>query len=83
MEKNIAVITRYRCQQDYFVEVSHEDSATASGRDYWLCRRNSPQKLYMFTSPYKNETLEKSMILANLPESINKYEHSTRPARAV
>ena len=83
MEKNIKVIVRYRCQQDYFVEVSHEDSATASGRDYWLCRQSSPQKLYMFTSRYKNETLEKNLILANLPESIDKYEHPALPARAV
>ena len=43
MEKGIEVIARYHYQQGYFVEVTTERSVLA-GRDYWLCKKNSPTK---------------------------------------
>ena len=44
MEKGIEVIARYHYQQGYFVEVTTERSVLA-GRDYWLCKKNSPRKV--------------------------------------
>lgn len=76
MEKRIKIIARYHFQHDYFVEVSHEDSVIA-GRDYWLCRKNSARKLYMFSSPFKDDATEEHMILNKLSESIQKYENPT------
>ena len=49
MEKGIEVIARYHYQQGYFVEVTTERSVLA-GRDYWLCKKNSPRKVFMFSS---------------------------------
>lgn len=74
MEKRITVVARYYYQHDYFVEVSHEDSVIAS-RDYWLCRKNSARKLYMFSSPYQNDQTEEHLILSRLSENIQKFEN--------
>ena len=79
MEKRITVIARYHYQHGYFVEVSHEDSVIAN-RDYWLCRKNSARKLYMFSSPYQNDETEERMILNKLSESIQKFEN---PSQAI
>lgn len=79
MEKRITVIARYHYQHGYFVEVSHEDSVIAS-RDYWLCRKNSARKLYMFSSPYRNDEEEEHMILNKLSENIQKFEN---PSQAI
>lgn len=76
MEKRIEVIARYHYQHDYFVEVTHEASAIA-GRDYWLCRKNSAQKLYMFSSPFQSEKEEEHMIRTRISESIQRYENPT------
>ena len=74
MEKRIAVIARYHYKHGYFVEVSHEDSVIAN-RDYWLCRKNSAKKLYMFSSPFRDERTEEHLILNKLSESIQAYEN--------
>ena len=74
MERRITVIARYHYQHGYFVEVSHEDSVIAN-RDYWLCRNDSPRKLYMFSSPYQNDQTEEHMILNRLSENIQKFEN--------
>ena len=79
MEKRITVIARYHYQHGYFVEVSHEDSVIAN-RDYWLCRKNSARKLYMFSSPYQNDEAEEHMILNKLSESIQRFEN---PSQAI
>lgn len=76
MEKNIVVIARYHYKHGYFVEVSHEDSVIA-GRDYWLCKKNSLKKMYMFSSTFTDERTEEHMILTNISENIQKYENST------
>ncbi|MCD8324103.1 MAG: hypothetical protein LUC32_04010 [Clostridiales bacterium] len=73
MEKQIKVIARYHYEHEYFVEVSHEDSFTA-GRDYWLCKRGSTRKLFMFSSPYKDARTEERMILRAIPSCIERYE---------
>lgn len=62
MEKGIEVIARYHYQQGYFVEVTTERSVLA-GRDYWLCKKNSPRKVFMFSSKFKNEDQEVHQII--------------------
>ena len=52
MEKGIEVIARYHYQQGYFVEVTTERSVLA-GRDYWLCKKNSPRKVF-YPLPYES-----------------------------
>ena len=47
MEKGIEIVARYHCPKEYFVEVTTEKSVLA-GRDYWLCKKNSPRKVFMF-----------------------------------
>lgn len=74
MEKRIAVIARYHYKHGYFVEVSHEDSFTKR-RDYWLCRKNSAKKLFMFSSSYKNDATEEHEILTRISEAIQHYEN--------
>ncbi|MCD7982105.1 MAG: hypothetical protein LUF32_07335 [Clostridiales bacterium] len=74
MEKQIRVIARYHYSEGYFVEVSREDSVIAS-RDYWLCRKNSARKMYMFSSPYKNSRTEEHMLLTKISDAIQQYEH--------
>ncbi len=73
MEKDIKLVARYRYQDGYFIEVSQENSAIA-GRDYWLCSRKQPKKLFMFSSPYKNQRNEEKLILQHIRESVRKYE---------
>ena len=75
MEKCIEVIARYYYEKDYFVEVTHEQSVLA-GRDYWLCKKNSIKKLFLFSSNLKNEQKEKEMIADHLIDGIRKYEHT-------
>ncbi len=75
MEKQIKVIARYYYKRDYFAEVSHEDSYTRS-RDYWLCKRGSARKLFMFSSPFKNAPTEERMILKKISPCIERYENA-------
>ena len=53
MEKGIEIVARYHCPKEYFVEVTTEKSVLA-GRDYWLCKKNSPRKVFMFSGKFKN-----------------------------
>ena len=76
MEKSIEVIARYHYKKDYFVEVTQEKSAIAD-RDYWLCRKNTPKKLYMFSSPVKNDSYEERMIIKHIRECVHQYESPT------
>ncbi len=73
MEKQIKVIARYHYEHGYFVEVTHEDSVIA-GRDYWLCKRGSMRKMYMFSSPFKGAEKEEHQILTKISTAIQKYE---------
>ncbi len=73
MERQIKVVARYHYERNYYVEVSNEDSAIAS-RDYWLCKRGSTKKLYMFTSSFTNTETEERMILAEISEAIKTFE---------
>ncbi len=73
MERQIKVVARYHYEHDYYVEVSNEDSVIAK-RDYWLCRRGSAAKLYMFSSAYKNAATEEHMILTEISAAIQTYE---------
>ena len=75
MEKGITVVARYYYQHGYFVEASQENSATVRDRDYWLCRKNSAKKLYMFSSPYRNDQEEEHLILNRISENIQKFEN--------
>lgn len=79
MEKGIEVIARYNYKHGYFVEVTHEKSALP-GRDYWLCRRNSSKKMFMFSSAFKNDLIEESMIFENIKDNVHRYEQSSREA---
>ena len=80
MEKEIEVIIRYHCRDGYFVEVTHEKSALA-GRDYWLCKRGSVKKMFMFSSSYKNNATEERLILRHIDDNIKKYEQSVPEER--
>lgn len=73
MEKQIKVIARYHYKKDYYVEVSHEDSFTTN-RDYWLCKRGSTRKLFMFSSSFKNSCTEERMIVKSIDPCIKQYE---------
>lgn len=75
MEKGIEVIARYHYQQGYFVEVTTERSVLA-GRDYWLCKKNSPRKVFMFSSKFKNEDQEVHQIIDQIKNNVEKYEHT-------
>ena len=66
MEKGIEIVARYHCPKEYFVEVTTEKSVLA-GRDYWLCKKNSPRK-------FKNEDQEVHQIIDQLKSSVKKYE---------
>ena len=74
MEKGIEVVARYHYQQGYFVEVTTEKSVLA-GRDYWLCKKNNPRKLLMFSSKFKNEEQEVHQIIDQIKNNVEKYEH--------
>ena len=69
MEKGIEIIARYHYQQGYFVEVTTEKSVLA-GRDYWLCKKNSPRKVFMFSSKFNYDNYKK------YPIKVEKYEHT-------
>lgn len=77
MEKGIEVIMRYHCRDGYFVEVTHEKSALA-GRDYWLCRRGSAEKVFLFSSAYQGSEREERQILRHLDAGIRKYERAAQ-----
>ena len=62
MEKGIEIVARYHCPKEYFVEVTTEKSVLA-GRDYWLCKKNSPRKVFMFSGKFKNEDQEVHQII--------------------
>ncbi len=72
MEKQIKVIARYHYEHDYYVEVESEDSVIAS-RDYWLCKRGSARKLFMFSSPYTDEKTEERKILSRIREAVETF----------
>ena len=73
MEKGIEVVARYHCPKEYFVEVTTEKSVLA-GRDYWLCKKNSPRKVFMFSGKFKNEDQEVHQIIDQLKNSVKIYE---------
>ena len=72
MEKGIEIVARYHCPKEYFVEVTTEKSVLA-GRDYWLCKKNSPRKVFMFSGKFKNEDQEVHQIIDQLKSSVKKY----------
>lgn len=76
MEKEIKVVARYHYKHGYFVEVSQENSVIA-GRDYWLCRQNHGKKMYMFSSPFRNEKHEENLIVDHILDCVKKYEEPT------
>ncbi len=80
MEKQIRVVARYRLDQGYYVEVSNEDSVIAN-RDYWLCRQDSPKKLYMFSGPRTDEVTEEHRILAEISAAIKAFEAADTTVR--
>ena len=73
MEKSIRVVAHYYYKAGYFVEVSQENSVIA-GRDYWLCKKNSNRKLFMFSSPFRNDETEEKQIISHIKDSVQKYE---------
>ena len=73
MEKGIEVVARYHYKQGYFVEVTSEKSAIA-GRDYWLCKKNSSRKLFMFSSKFKNDHQEEDLIINRIQNNVEKFE---------
>ena len=75
MEKGIEVVARYHYQQGYFVEVTTEKSVLA-GSDYWLWKKNSPRKVFMFSSKFKNEDQEVHQIIDQIKNNVEKYEHT-------
>lgn len=77
MEKAIEIIARYHCKQGYFVEVTHEKSVLAN-RDYWLCKKNSPKKVFMFSSPFESEKREELLIKSRIQAEIEKFEQRKR-----
>lgn len=74
MEKQIKVIARYHYKHEYFVEVTHEDSVIAK-RDYWLCKRGSARKMYMFSSAFKSAKDEEHQIMTEIQDAIREYEN--------
>ena len=73
MEQSIRVVARYHYKAGYFVEVSQENSVIA-GRDYWLWKKNSKRKLFMFSSPFCSEENEEKQIISHIKDSVQKYE---------
>ena len=71
MEKGIEIVARYHCPKEYFVEVTTEKSVLA-GRDYWLCKKNSPRKVFMFSGKFKNEDQE---VHLNFQKDVLYYSH--------
>ena len=53
MEKDTALLAKYRYTEGYYVEVVSQLPGTGD-RDYWLCNGNSENKLFMFSSRYQN-----------------------------
>ena len=78
MEKGIEIVARYHCPKEYFVEVTTEKSVLA-GRDYWLCKKNSPRKVFMFSGKFKNEDQEVHQIIDQLKSRVKKYEQLQYP----
>lgn len=73
MEKGIEIVARYHCPKEYFVEVTTEKSVLA-GRDYWLCKKNSPRKMYLCSAENSKEDQEVHQIIDQLKSSVKKYE---------
>lgn len=78
MEKLVELIGRYHYRDGYFVEVSRENPFSVT-RDYWLCKRGSVSKLYMFSSDYKGDAAEERLVLRYIEENIQKYEQKMIP----
>ena len=63
-----------------YVKVQPEDcreifeKSVLAGRDYWLCKKNSPRKVFMFSGKFKNEDQEVHQIIDQLKSSVKKYE---------
>lgn len=74
MEKAIEIVARYHCKQGYFVEVSQEKSVIAN-RDYWLCKKSSSKKIFLFSAHFENETQEEMLIKERIQEGIQLFEH--------
>ena len=50
------------------------EKSVLAGRDYWLCKKNSPRKVFMFSGKFKNEDQEVHQIIDQLKSSVKKYE---------
>ncbi len=80
MERQIKVVARYHYEHDYYVEVSNEDSVIAN-RDYWLCKRGSAKKLFMFSIPCTDSETEERRILAGISDAIRTFESTDTVSR--
>ncbi len=80
MERQIKVVARYHYGHGYYVEVESEDSVIA-GRDYWLCKRDSAKKLFMFSTPCSSAVSEEQKILDAIPEAIRTFESTDSSIR--
>ncbi len=70
MEKRIITAVRYRVNDVYFVD-GCEEVASTGNRDYWLGKRGSRDKHYLFSSIYRGQKVEEKM----LREKLNTYFH--------
>lgn len=73
MEKDTAVISRYHYKKGYYIEVVTQIPSIGN-RGYWLCNRDSDNKLFMFSDDFKNVESEEYLIAGNVLDAIKKYE---------
>ncbi len=73
MEKDTALLAKYRYTEGYYVEVVSQLPGTGD-RDYWLCNGNSENKLFMFSSRYQNLNCEERLIAGEILDAIRRYE---------
>lgn len=76
MERGTAVVARYHYNEGYYVEVRGQ-IPNIGDRDYWLCNRDSENKLFMFSNEYKCMEREEHMITGRILDAIEKYEGLT------
>ena len=76
MEKDTSVVARYHYDERFYVEVICQVPHIGA-RDYWLCNRNSENKLFLFSKEYEGLKREERLIARNICNAIERYE---RPA---
>ena len=69
-EISLSGIASGRFMEQYEEYVSEQ----FAGRDFWLCKKNSPRKVFMFSGKFKNEDQEVHQIIDQLKSSVKKYE---------